>query len=57
VRHCFADVSRIRRELGFEPSVDFEAGVDELLEWLRGQVAEDRVEQATRELAERGLAR
>jgi dTDP-L-rhamnose 4-epimerase len=57
IRHCVADVSRIRRELGYEPRVSFADGVRELLDWLRTQTAEDRVEQATRELAERGLAR
>jgi dTDP-L-rhamnose 4-epimerase len=57
VRHCVADVTRIRSELGYEPRVALEQGLKELLEWLRTQRADDRVEQATRELAERGLAR
>jgi dTDP-L-rhamnose 4-epimerase len=57
VRHCIADVSLARRELGYEPRTSFEAGVKELLEWLVRQRPEDRVEQATRELEERGLAR
>jgi dTDP-L-rhamnose 4-epimerase len=57
VRHCFADISRIRAELGYEPRVALEDGMRELLEWLRTQSPEDRVEQAARELAERGLAR
>jgi dTDP-L-rhamnose 4-epimerase len=57
VRHCIADISRIRAELGYEPRVSLEQGMKELLEWLRTQSAEDRVDEATRELAERGLAR
>jgi len=57
VRHCIADISRIRAELGYEPRVSLEQGMKELLEWLRTQFAEDRVDEATRELAERGLAR
>jgi dTDP-L-rhamnose 4-epimerase len=57
VRHCVADVTRIREELGYEPRVSLEAGMKDLLEWLRTQAPEDRVEEATRELAERGLAR
>jgi hypothetical protein len=32
-------------------------GLRELLDWLRTETPEDRLEQATRELAERGLAR
>jgi dTDP-L-rhamnose 4-epimerase len=57
VRHCSADVGRIRAELGYEPRVALEQGLKELLEWIRTQRPEDRVDQATRELADRGLAR
>ncbi|MBV9971448.1 MAG: NAD-dependent epimerase/dehydratase family protein, partial [Xanthobacteraceae bacterium] len=55
IRHCFADVSRSRSELGFEPKVRFEDGLAELAEWLSGEIAEDRTEKATAELASRGL--
>jgi dTDP-L-rhamnose 4-epimerase len=57
VRHCIADVSRISAELGYAPRVSFEAGVKDLLAWLATQSPEDRVDQATRELEARGLAR
>lgn len=55
VRHCFADASLAADVLGFRASVPFEAGLAELAEWLAGRMAVDRVEQATRELAARGL--
>jgi dTDP-L-rhamnose 4-epimerase len=55
IRHCFADISRARRILGYEPLVSLEAGLVELAEWLRNQTAEDRVEEARRELEARGL--
>lgn len=55
IRHCFADVSRARAVLGFEPRVGIDAGMSELAEWLRGQTAVDRVEEAHRELSSRGL--
>ena len=55
VRHCFADISLARRLLGYEPQVRFEDGLDELVEWLEGQVAVDRVDQASAELSARGL--
>lgn len=55
IRHCFADVSRANRVLGYEPRVGFREGVAELAEWLVEQEAEDGVEEANRELAERGL--
>jgi dTDP-L-rhamnose 4-epimerase len=57
VRHCFADVSRATELLGYAPLVDLEQGMEELAEWLEGQVAVDRAEDAAAELALRGLMR
>jgi dTDP-L-rhamnose 4-epimerase len=57
VRHCVADPSRIAGELGFRARVTLGEGMRELLDWLRGQPAADRVDEAARELAERGLTR
>ncbi len=57
VRHCVADATRIARELGFRARVTLADGFRELLDWLRQQPAEDRVDQAARELAARGLTR
>jgi dTDP-L-rhamnose 4-epimerase len=57
IRHCFADVSLARELLGYEPAVELDAGVAELAAWLEGAVADDRVEDASRELASRGLTR
>jgi hypothetical protein len=37
--------------------VPLEDGLKDLAGWLAGQEADDRVEAATRELVERGLAR
>lgn len=55
IRHCFADISLARRVLGYEPRIGFEEGLAELVEWLEGQAAVDRVAQASAELAARGL--
>ena len=55
IRHCFADISLARDLLGFEPRVPLEEGIAELAEWLEGQVAADRVDAASAELAARGL--
>jgi dTDP-L-rhamnose 4-epimerase len=57
IRHCVADVSRIRHALGFAPRVALADGMRDLLAWLRTQKAEDRVDEARRELEKRGLAR
>jgi dTDP-L-rhamnose 4-epimerase len=55
IRHCFADISSAREQLGFEAQVSLEAGIAELVEWLAGQQPDDRVEQARAELERRGL--
>lgn len=55
VRHCFADITLARRKLGYQPEVTLEEGLRELTGWLESQVAEDRLEQASAELAARGL--
>jgi dTDP-L-rhamnose 4-epimerase len=55
IRHCFADISKAKTELGFAPEVDFADGLSELAEWLAGQVADDGIERATAELEQRGL--
>jgi dTDP-L-rhamnose 4-epimerase len=57
IRHCFADITRARDSLGYEPRIRFEDGMRELAEWLRGREALDLVDQATAALIERGLAR
>ena len=55
IRHCFADISLARELLGIEPQVRLEDGMRELAQWLVGQVATDRVDAASQELASRGL--
>jgi len=55
VRHCIPDISKARGELGFKPRRDFMEGLAELAEWVARQEADDRVEEARRELEARGL--
>ena len=55
IRHCFADISRARRLLGYEPKHRFSEGVSELVGWLREQTAVDRVQEAALELSQYGL--
>lgn len=57
IRHCYADISRIERDLGFAPQVSLEEGMGELLDWLASQAAVDQVDKAREELEKRGLAR
>jgi dTDP-L-rhamnose 4-epimerase len=55
IRHCFADISLARELLGYDPRVELEQGVPELVDWLAGQPAIDRVDVAAEELSSRGL--
>jgi dTDP-L-rhamnose 4-epimerase len=57
IRHCVADVSRIRRALGFSARTALEEGVQDLVAWAREQRADDRVAQARDELERKGLIR
>jgi dTDP-L-rhamnose 4-epimerase len=57
IRHCVADISKARRMLGYEPKVTLEDGLVELLDWVRNQEADDRVQTATAELAAHSLVK
>jgi len=57
IRHCFADISLIKKTLGFESRVTLETGFDDLADWARTQRPVDRTEQAFGELRSRGLVR
>jgi dTDP-L-rhamnose 4-epimerase len=56
IRHCFADTSLAREALGFEADVSLEHGMRELAAWLADQPATDRFDDASAELAQRGLS-
>ena len=55
IRHCFADISRARQVLGYEPRVTIEEGMVELAERLKGEIALDLIAEANTALRVRGL--
>jgi dTDP-L-rhamnose 4-epimerase len=55
IRHCYADISKIRDQLGFQPKVKFEKGISEFIGWVRGEEARDQFEKSRRELEKKGL--
>ncbi len=57
IRHCYADISKIKEKLGYEPGTRFEDGLEELTGWVAQQSAEDGFEKAKEELEKRGLTR
>jgi dTDP-L-rhamnose 4-epimerase len=58
IRHNFADLSKARKLLGFEPLVTFESGIDRFVEWVAKQPrTPDGYEQSLVELRSKGLMR
>jgi len=55
IRHCFADISRARKLLGYQPRFRFREGVKDLMVWLRSQQPPDRAAEAAAELSYYGL--
>lgn len=55
IRHCFADISKAKSILGYEPNISLEDGMNELIYWLANQTAEDHVDRAEEELSKKGL--
>ena len=55
IRHCFADISKIKNKLGYKPKVDFEDGMKELVDWGEKEEAMDKFKEAHEELFRRGL--
>ena len=57
IRHCYADISRMGRTLGYRPSVTLEEGMADLIRWAVDERAVDLVDAATRELEAKGLVK
>jgi dTDP-L-rhamnose 4-epimerase len=57
IRHCFADITKIRHALGYAPKVALEDGIPELVEWVRSQSAVDTFDKADAELVAHGLVK
>ena len=55
IRNCFADISKARDILGFEPQHRLETSLGPFVDWVRGEVVEDRNADMRRELEERRL--
>ncbi|MGE3539050.1 MAG: NAD-dependent epimerase/dehydratase family protein [Candidatus Tectimicrobiota bacterium] len=56
IRHCFADISKARQLLHWQPQYAFRQGVSELVAWVQAQrEARDSVNSAWDELQKQGL--
>lgn len=57
-RHCYADISKANKLLGYVPKVDIKEGLIKLKEWVATQTEqqmEDKFDSATEELEQKGL--
>ncbi len=57
IRHCIADISKIKEKLGYEPKISFDQGIEEFINWIKKQEnkIQDKTEEALEELKEKGL--
>lgn len=55
IRHCFANIKKIKVELGFKPKISFKEGIEKLVNWAKTTEAKDFYEKAEQELMEKGL--
>ena len=57
IRHCVADISKIKNKLGFSPTITFKEGIEDLIEWIKIQKEDfqEHSHKAMLELKEKGL--
>ncbi len=56
IRNNFADISKAKRLLGYEPKVKFEQGIKLFAEWVKGQeIKSSGYEASLKEMKEKGL--
>jgi dTDP-L-rhamnose 4-epimerase len=56
IRHCVADISKIKKKLGFVPEFSFKKGIEEFIRWIKVQDNRvDKIGEALTELEEKGL--
>jgi dTDP-L-rhamnose 4-epimerase len=57
IRHCIADISKIKNKLDYKPLVSFKDGINDLIDWIKPQAKKlkDTSEVALNKLKEKGL--
>lgn len=55
IRHCYADIRKIKSKLDWQPKHKFENGMKELINWSRSVAATDHFDAAMQELKDKGL--
>jgi len=58
IRHNYADLSNIKKELGFEPKIDFDKGLSNFTQWVNTQkIKKSRYKESLSEMQTKGLYR
>ncbi|NCD70761.1 NAD-dependent epimerase/dehydratase family protein [Mucilaginibacter agri] len=56
IRHNYADISKIKSKLGFEPMFTFEKGIERFTNWVNAQaIEEDNYQRSIDEMRAKGL--
>lgn len=55
IRHCIADVQKIKKTIGWKPQVSFQKGIKELILWGRTAESKDFFEKVNQEFKKRKL--
>ncbi|MBC8267000.1 MAG: NAD-dependent epimerase/dehydratase family protein [Flavobacteriales bacterium] len=56
IRHNYADLTKIKKDLGFKPTFDFKTGITNFVAWVKTQkINEDKYEESLNELKQKGL--
>ncbi len=55
VRHCFADMTKIKKVLDWQPKIKFADGIKSVIEWSSHEKAVNLTPLATQKLKEKGL--
>jgi len=54
-KHCFANISKAKKLLGWEPEISLKDGFEELIKWGENEKAIDTFSEAEKELKSKGL--
>ena len=55
IRHCFADISKIKTELNWSPKINYKDGMKELIKWSDGEKSKDLFDDAQSILKRKGV--
>lgn len=55
IRHCFSDISKIKKEIDWTPKVKLKDGLKELIKWSEGEKSKDLFDQAKKILIKKGV--